>query len=108
MATYPTLPTEFGGDPTPESGLQIDRAEDGTARARAYGGDRMKITIRHPWLTSAQKSTLDAFYSSNRLIPFDYTSVHDGVTRSCLFASGPKYKREFGDYWTASVEMVEA
>lgn len=106
MATYPTLPTRAGGDPQPIGGIEIDRAEDGTARGRSfYSSDKAKFSLEHPWLTAAQKTTLDNFYSANRLLAFDYASGMSGATHSCLFSRPPAYIYQRGGYWTAKVEM---
>lgn len=108
MATYPALPTEYRSDPQPITRLAIDRAEDGTARGRAYhAADKVKIKVIHPLLTAADKATLDAFYATNRLIQFDYEAI-DGVTRSMLFAAPIQYERHPGSRWTASVDMEQA
>lgn len=110
MATYPTLPTRAGGDPQPIDSIEIDRAEDGTARGRSfYSSGKVRIPLEHPCLNVAQKATLAAFYSANRLIPFDYVSgMSGGATYSCLFSKPPAYTYECEGVWTAKVEMEEA
>lgn len=109
MAAYPTLPTQRGSDPEPaRGGLDIDRAEDGTARGRSWwAADKCQFKLVHPRLTAAERSTLDTFYAANRLVPFDYTSLSDGVTRTCIFAAAPAPKGEAGGRWTMTVELVE-
>lgn len=107
MATYPTLPTAFGSDPVPVRMLTVDRAEDGTARARVFGSDKAQITVQHPWISAAQKSTLDAFYSANRSLSFDYIDPTSGGAYVCIFGGAPRYTRKEGDYWDASVPMEQ-
>ena len=107
MATYPTLPTRSGADPSPATSLVIDRAEDGTGRARSFGADKVKFKIVHPWLSASDKSTLDAFYATNRLLPFDYTSRADDVLRSCLFAGPIEWVRDSRNRWTATDGMEQ-
>lgn len=106
-ATYPTLDTDYGSDPDNSTGLKIDRAEDGTARGRSYGGDKARIKVVHRSLDSADKATLDAFYATNRLLAITYVSPSDSVSRTCIFAAAPTYKREPGTYWTAAVLLEE-
>lgn len=108
MATYPTLPTRSGSDPKPATKIDIDRAEDGTARARSYGTDKVEIPLNHPMLTAAQKATLAAFYTANRLIEFDYVSLGDGTTYSCLFDGPITWQRDTSGRYTATVKLVEA
>lgn len=108
MATYPTLPTGYGADPAPINAIDIDRAEDGTARARSfYATDKFKISIDHPDLTAAQKAVLDAFYSTNRLLAFDYVSVNSGLTYSCLFTRAPAYTYIVAGHWSARVDVEQ-
>jgi hypothetical protein len=108
MATYPDLPTARGSDPEPVNQIDIDRAEDGTARGRSfYSADRVRITVVHPLLTAAQKTTLAAFYSSNRLVAFTYLSPSDSVSRSMLFAKPPAYVNRPGGRFDATVEMEQ-
>lgn len=105
--TYPTLDTDYGSDPDNATQLSIDRAEDGTARARSYGGDKVRFKLVHGGMDATDKSTLDTFYSTNRLLPITYVSPADGVSRTCIFAARPEYKREPGSYWTATVLLEE-
>lgn len=104
---YPDLPTAYGSDPKPIGMIKVDRAEDGSARARATGGDKMAIPLVHPRLSSADKATLDAYYSANRLLEFDYVSKADGNTYTCVFAKAPRYEVHPGSRWTATVELEE-
>lgn len=108
MATYPTLPTRSGSDPKPATKIDIDRAEDGTARARSYGSDKVEIPLTHPFLTASEKATLASFYSTNRLIEFDYVSISDGSTYTCLFDGPITWQRDSRDRHTATVKLVEA
>lgn len=106
MATYPTLSTSYGSDLKPVNGISVDRAEDGTARVRSFHvSDKGTFPVAHPWLSAANKSTLDAFYAANRLLPFDYTSPTDSVLRVCVFAAPIRYTRKPGEFWDAVVEM---
>jgi hypothetical protein len=107
MATYPDLMTAYQSDPEPINSISIDRAEDGTARGRAYGDDKVKIKVVHPRLTSANKSTLVTFYGTNRLLEFTFASKTDGVSYTCIFSKAPRYERHPGSYWTATVEMEQ-
>jgi hypothetical protein len=108
MATYPDLPTARGSDPEPINTLDIDRAEDGTGRGRSYyAADKVKITVEHPLITAAQKTTLAAFYTSNRLVTFTYLSPSDSVSRTMLFAAPPAYVNRPGGRFDATVEMEE-
>lgn len=108
MANYPDLPTAYGSDPDPLAMLKVDRAEDGSARARALGGDKMRFKLEHPRLSSADKATLDAFYAANRLIEFTHTSKANGNTYTCIFGKAPRWEIHPGARYTATVEIEEA
>lgn len=108
MADYPALPTECGSEPSPITKIDIDRAEDGTARARSFHPtDKHGMTLEHKALDSTDKTTLADFYTANRLIPFGYTSPADGVARTCIFAGPPEWIAEPGERWTAKVKIEE-
>lgn len=109
MAIYPVLPTRTGADPVPVNGIEIDRAEDGTAYGRSfYTGDKMRFEIEHPGLTATQKTTLETFYADNRLLEIDYESPVDGQTYTCLFTGRPLFSLMPGKrFWTATVRLEE-
>lgn len=108
MAAYPTLPTTYGSDPEAVTKLAIDRAEDGTGRARAlHSTDKRRWQVKHPLLTSAQKTTLDAHYSANRLNAFDYACPAAGATFSVLYAQAPRYEIQPGGWYTATVDLEQ-
>ena len=105
---YPTLPTAYGSDPKPINGLSIDRAEDGTGRVRSFQSvDRADIPLTHR-ITAAQKSTLDAYYSANRLLTFDYVSPPDGLLRTCVFSGAPSYRLYYDGRYEAKVTLAQA
>lgn len=104
---YPDLPTAYGSDPDPIAMIKIDRAEDGGARGRETGSDKVRFKLEHPRLSSADKATLVAYYAANRLLEFDYVSKVDGATYTCMFARAPRYEVHPGSRWTATVELEE-
>jgi hypothetical protein len=107
MASYPDLMTAYGSDPVPIEQLEVDRAEDGTARVRSKGTDKARFTLVHPRLNSTDKSTLDSFYSTNRLLEITYACKTDSASYTCVFAGPPKYERHPGSYWTATVMLEQ-
>lgn len=109
MAAYPTLPTASGSDPEPLSKLAIDRAEDGSGRARAlHSAEKRRWTLKHPYLTGGQKATLDAHYAAHRLAPFDYACPAAGATFSVLYTGAPKYEVQPGGHYVVTVDLEEA
>lgn len=109
MNTYPDLPTSYGSDPEPITKPVVDRAVDNSARVWISGDDKVKLTDKHPRLTAAQKAVLEAFYAANKGAFFYHVSKLDGATRTLFFSGGaPKFVREKGNCWTATVPMEQA
>lgn len=109
MAAYPDLPTDIGSDPEVASGLDIERADDGTPWAYSlWASDRAnRIKISHRLLDASQRSALLDHYAAHRLVSFDYTSPADSVTRTCIYARPPSQARQSGLLWDIDVELVE-
>lgn len=73
--------------------VRIDRATDGTGRARSfYLAPKQAIGAVLPGLSEPEWATLDAFYRSSRAVPFTIPWGPCGaeVPLSVLFASPPK------------------
>ena len=109
MAAYPTMPTRVGADPEPINQIEIDRAEDGTGYGRSFfSSDKMRFSLEHPGLSATQKAELEAFYSTNRLLDFDYASPSSGDTHTCIFVKKPQFERgQGGLFYTAHVQIEE-
>lgn len=110
MATYPsTIKQSVASTFGPLDDIKVDRASNGTPRIRAIFTRQPRVgNIVHEGVTAAQKATLDAFYTTNRLIAFSFVWAGDGVTYSCYF-SGPIEARPLpGNYWHLSMHCVEA
>jgi len=107
MATYPTFSQSVDSTFDWLDDIQIDRASNGTVKARAlFTAPKAIGNILHR-LTNTERATLDAFYLANRRIPFDFVWSGDGLTYSCLFSGPPKYKSLPGLYWDTTVGMVQ-
>ena len=111
MATYPT----FADTPSRNSrerlldDLQVDRATNGTPKVRAlYTTPKKAFTVVHEQASAAEKATLDAFYSANRLLPITFVWAADGLTYTCLFASPPVPELAAALRWTITVDLIQA
>lgn len=72
-----------------DTDLQIDRATNGAARGRMfYTSPKRTFDFEH-MLTTAERATLDAFYSSNMTASFTFTWPLDGVSYTCIFGAAP-------------------
>lgn len=108
MATYPVLKTAYKSDPAPLDKIQIDRAEDGTGRGRSfYASSKVAIKPMHPFMTAAERTTLDAFYAVNRLLEFNYACPASGITYVAMFAKPPVYEILPGGWFNGKTEMEQ-
>jgi hypothetical protein len=107
MAAYPTLSTQRSGPgPSRSDGIEVQRASNGTLKVRRmYSGTKSEFQLDH-WLTDAQKTSLDTFYTTNRDLDVTYTSVEDSVAYTVRFAAPPQYVRMTG-WWQARVRLLE-
>lgn len=91
MATYPTsLGICVGTRVKIESGIETDRATNGTPRGRSFfTSDKYTFRLEHKALDATARAELMAFYSANRLAN-DISLTLDGATYTCMFADAPQ------------------
>ncbi len=111
MATYPTFthnPSRSSAEAVLDD-VQIDRASNGTAKARVlYTVPKKAFTVVHQGLTALEKQTLMDFYATNRAAEIDFLWAADGVTYSVLFAAAPKPEIGPGLYWNVTVALEQS
>lgn len=108
MAAYPTFTQHVSTQPRRIDDVQIDRAGNGSARARAfYGATKYEFDVIHAALTAAQRATLDSFYTANRLLAVDFASDYTGATHSCLMAGAPEFTPLGANLYRAHIKLVE-
>jgi hypothetical protein len=107
MAAYPTLSTQRSGPgPARSDGQEAVRATNGGLKVRRlYSATKSDFVLDH-WLTSAEKTTLDTFYSTNRDLDVTYTSPEDGAAYTVRFVAPPQYIRMPG-WYQARVRLME-
>lgn len=111
MATYPTLSRAISNTSTVTvlDDLQVDRASNGTPKVRAlYTTPKLAFTVIHPMASAAEKATLQAFYTDNRLLTLAFTWPETGAAYTCLFAAPPRYQPAPGRLWNITVELIQA
>lgn len=109
MPTYPTLRTEYGSSKSTNVDRVVDRATNGSARARIFfTSTKASFSLKHNAITSAEKVTFETFHLTNLSAVFSYTFPGDGLTYTCLFASEPTYTPVPGNRWDISVELIES
>ena len=107
MAAYPTFNHQRSGPgPARSDGQEAVRATNGGLKVRRlYSATKSDFTIDH-WLTSAEKTTLDSFYTTNRDLDVTYTSPEDSTAYTVRFVAPPQYIRMPG-WYQARVRLME-
>ena len=107
MAAYPSYYWQRAGTKTDiEAGINPVRASNGTLKVRRlYSADKRDWLITH-WLTSAERTTFDTFYTTNRNLTVDLTPPDTGGTYSARFAAAPQYEQRDG-FWIVAARLVE-
>lgn len=109
MASYPSFPQLLGSVETPRDDLTVDRAVNGTAKARAfYTARKRQFQVRH-LLTKAERDTLLAFYDANRLVSclFTWTGDTTPTVYTCLFERPPELRHASPSIIEAIVRLVQ-
>ena len=108
MAAYPAFTQLLTSADAWQDDLKVDRAVDGTAKARAfYPGRKHQFSVRHT-LVAADLATFLAFYDANRALEVDFTWAADGNVYSCLFAgNGVKLSYPSPSLTNVEVTLVE-
>lgn len=66
MADYPAFPLLRDSSAKHKDGIQIDRAQNGTARGRSLWVSSKRTRILKHILSDADLASLEAFYAANR------------------------------------------
>lgn len=91
MAAYPSFSQLLASNEEGVDDLTLDRAVNGSVKARAfYTSRKRRFNLRH-YLSSSERATLQTFYDTNRLLTVTLTWVADGQAYTCLFAGPPRW-----------------
>ena len=107
MATYPSFGQLVGSTAEWVDDLQIDRAVNGSVKARAfYTAKKRRFVLQH-LLNKADVGTLQTFYDTYRLVANTMTWAGDSVAYTVLFDGPPSVKPIGGPYSKVEVRLVE-
>jgi len=105
MATYPSITLARSTRFKPRMGVDWETAVDGTFRGVSlHSVESYDITIDHLYMSNADATTLETFWSSNKYITWDI--VWRGVTYNCYFTKKPFIWNVEGDLWSANVTAI--
>ena len=111
MATFPTLShgPSVNSDEMTVDDIQADRATNGAPRIRAmFTAPKKTFSIVYQGMTSTDKSTVETFYTTNRLISFVFVWAADGVSYTVYFSGPIKYKYVDGIRWDITMDIIQA
>lgn len=105
MAAYPDVVQTYSSTQKDMGGFKAAHTVAGTLKIRSfYLNDVKQITVIHD-VDDADKQTLEAFYNTNRKLPFDFTWKADGQTYTCRFLRPLQYDPTATDRWQVSALM---
>lgn len=106
MANYPGYFHLADSMATPQSGIESQRATNGSLRLRRlWPEDKHSFDIGHT-LTLAQRVAFATFYADNKNLDVTYTWPGDHVARTVRFAAPPQY-RPFTNHVEVRVRLEE-
>lgn len=107
MPTYPLTKFAEGSKITYKDDIAIDRAENGTTKARAYYATRKReFLAKHVYATLSDKNSIESFYDSNRLLSVTLNWI-DGNAYTVLLAAAPVITPRIGGYFDIEQRMVD-
>ena len=107
MATYPTTLLVLRSSSTDiDDGFDPTRATNGMLRVRQrYPAEKTNFTVEH-MLSTADKTTLMSFYSTNKALDVSLVWPEDGATYTVRFVAKPTAYRTPG-FWLCRVKLRE-
>lgn len=108
MADYPSYGQLLSSGTDGDGAAIVDRAQDGSARARSfYPSTKRTFTVRHI-LTAAEVATLLTFYETNKLLAVDLAwTGPDAGDYTCLFTARPTFRALAPDAFEAESRLIE-
>lgn len=104
----PALPPPQQSSSAPRGGGQnAVRSSNGALKMRRlFTTEKTDFTLDY-WITSAQKTALENFYSSYKDVSNTIVWAADGATYTVLFVAPPQYVWMPGGWWQARVRLME-
>jgi hypothetical protein len=88
--------------------LRMDRAIDGTGRARAFFTQPKQVwRVIHPYLTEAERATLWQFYLTNRRLPIQFQPLKDSPPISAIIVGPPTIRLAGYRVYSAELDVAQ-
>jgi len=88
-----------------KSGKVLLQSANGKMRLRNQYSEERKTGIIKHYLTDAQLSTLQTFYTANENIAFNFTYAADSTVYVCMFSDAIKAVPKTGGYYDVTVSV---
>ena len=107
--SYPAYGQSWDSTEEVLTGVTLDRASNGVPKVRSFfTADKKVFNLVHPVCTNSEKTTLVAFYASNKLTSFTFVWAADGATYTVIFGEGgPRYTPLPGNRWRIETQLVQ-
>lgn len=103
--SYPSIPFDNQTALSPEAGIAVDVADDGTIRGRvSFASTVYTATVVHSYITSLERDQIISFFDANKALSFPFT--YDGDTYTMRFAAHPQARHQQGGWWTVTSRLV--
>lgn len=90
MADYPSVDIEWDSARIPDSGVQLDVADDGAVRGRdTYTATLYTINAVHRYVTQAERDSIMSHYASHKTVTFNFLYPVDGATYTVNYVNEP-------------------
>jgi len=108
VSAYPAVGCSYESKAGTDAGLQLDRADDGSVRARRlYGSDLATFDLVHDHVTATERDQLLAHYAAHRAVTFAFTWPGNGMAyNAMLYATAPQVQPLAGPYYRVSVTLT--
>jgi hypothetical protein len=107
VANYPSFAQLVASEEGFLDDLLVDRAVNGNAKVRAlYTTPKRRFTVKHR-LSTTDRNTLQAFYSTNRALTFVFTWAGNSTAYTCIFEGPPTYDYADGMNVDVTVRIAE-
>jgi hypothetical protein len=110
MPTIPNYQIGKSSSVTPDGGLLVDVALDGTPNVRSmFGVTWYELTINYPYLLAADKNALETYYETNKASTSnDIVYCESGVNRTyrCAIRNRPEFTAIVGTRaWSGTLKL---
>lgn len=107
MAIYPELFQAYSSARVPVNNIKTEVAADGTVRAQNnYSATVYNFSIIHPYLTTAEKDSIQTFYNTNKALPFTFNFAKDSADYTLIFLGEPNFNKVTANYWTVTTKAI--